>query len=59
MARQGKGGRPSDADRYKKAASDALILLDWCIEYFADSRHERIAGQLARSRRRIAKLLRD
>jgi hypothetical protein len=24
--------RSHDADRYKKAAADALTLLDWCIE---------------------------
>lgn len=50
MSRQRRSG---EAARYKKAATDALTLLDWCIEYFADGRHGRIAGQLARNRNHI------
>jgi hypothetical protein len=42
--------RMSDADRYKKAATDALTLLDWCIEYLANNHHGRVARQLARGR---------
>ena len=49
--------RSGEAARYKKAATDALTLLDWCIEYFADGRHERIARQLARNRDHIRRRL--
>ena len=45
--------RSRDADRYKQAATDALTLLDWCIEYFASNGHRRIARQLARSRNHV------
>lgn len=41
------------ARRYKEAATDALTLLDWCIEYFASNGHRRIARQLARSRNHV------
>lgn len=45
--------RSHDADRYKKAATDALTLLDWCIEYFASNGRGRIARQLARGRNHV------
>jgi hypothetical protein len=45
--------RGSEADRYKKAATDALALVDWCIEYLADNHRGDIARQLARNRRLI------
>jgi hypothetical protein len=48
-----KRGRPAETERYEKAATDALTLVDWCIEYFADNRQRRIASQLARRRDRI------
>jgi hypothetical protein len=40
----------SHAERYKKAATDALTLLDWCIEYLADNGHRRVAKQLVPGR---------
>ena len=42
--------RSHEADRYKKAATDALTLIDWCIEYFANNGHRGVAKQLARGR---------
>ena len=48
-----------EGDRYQKAATDALTLLDWCIEYLADNRQERIAKQLARNRNHIRGRLTD
>lgn len=59
MPQRDKGRRTSEADRYKKAATDALTLLDWCIEYLADSHQGTIAGRLARNRKRIGERLRD
>lgn len=43
----------------KKAATDALSLLDWCIEYLANNREGRLASQLARNRRHIRDRLKD
>lgn len=48
-----KRARSHDADRYKEAATDALTLLDWCIEYFASNGHGRIARRLARGRNHV------
>ena len=45
--------RSREEDRNKKAANDALTLLDWCIEYFANNGRGRIARRLARSRNHI------
>lgn len=57
---QREGSRRSrEADRHKKAASDALALLDWCIEYLADNRQRGIASQLARNRDHIRARLKD
>ena len=50
---------PKNADRYKQAATAALTLLDWCIEYFASNGRERIARQLARRRNAVHKRLED
>lgn len=57
MSRQDRDGRSREADRYRKAASDALALLDWCIEYFADNGQRGIAGRLARNRNHIRQRL--
>ena len=43
-------GRSRDAVRYKKAAADALTLLDWCIEYLASNGHRSVAKQLVPGR---------
>jgi hypothetical protein len=42
--------RSRDADRHKKAATDALTLLDWCIEYLANNGHRAVAKQLVPGR---------
>lgn len=57
MPRRDTGGRSREDDRYKKAATDALTLLDWCIEYLNDNHQERVAKQLAQNRRRIRERL--
>lgn len=59
MSQPDNGGRSRESDRYKKAANDALSLLDWCIQYFADNRQGRIAQQLARNRNHIRGRLKD
>ena len=59
MAQSEQRGRSRETDRYKKAATDALTLLDWCIEYLADNRQERLAKQLARNRNHIRGRLKD
>jgi hypothetical protein len=59
MPQRGKSRRPSEADRYKKAANDALTLVDWCIEYLTDNHQGRIARQLAQNRKRIGERLED
>jgi hypothetical protein len=43
------GNRATDSERYKKAATDALTLLEWCIEYLRDNRQGKLANQLARN----------
>jgi hypothetical protein len=45
--------RSRDADRYKKAATDALTLIDWCIEYLASNGHRSVARQLVRGRNSV------
>lgn len=42
-----------DADRYKEAATNALTLLDWCIEYLASNGHRRIARRLVPGRNNV------
>jgi hypothetical protein len=53
MARHRGGGSASQAERYKRAALNALALVDWCIEYLENNSQRRIALRLARNRRRI------
>lgn len=57
MPSRKRSGSSHEAERYKKAATDALTLLDWCIEYFADNRQGKIAQQLARNRSHIRERL--
>jgi hypothetical protein len=57
MPSRKKAGSSHEADRYRKAATDALRLLDWCIEYFADNRQGKVAQRLARNRSHIRKRL--
>jgi hypothetical protein len=53
MRRRNRGGRSQTADRYKKAATDALALLDWCIGYFTHHQQGKLASQLERNRDHI------
>jgi hypothetical protein len=50
MSEQGRSG---EASRYKEAATDALTLLDWCIEYLASNGHRRVAKRLVRGRNHV------
>lgn len=53
MSQRARRGRSPEAERYKKAATNALALVDWCIEYLADNGEKGIARQLARNRNHI------
>ena len=55
------GNIPSDeTERYRRAAQDALEMLDWCIGYLVGTHKEGIASQLASNRRFIReKLMRE
>jgi hypothetical protein len=46
-----------EADRYKRAATDALKILDWCIWYFHYEGQGEIASQLERNRAHIRRRL--
>lgn len=50
-------GRSSEADRYEKAATHALEMLDWCIGYLVGAHKDRIASRLAANRRYIKRNL--
>jgi len=52
-----RGRSSGEADRYRKAATDTLKLLDWCIAYLAENRQGPIARQLARNRDHIRERL--
>ena len=49
----------SDGPDYKRAATEALEMLDWCIGYLVGTHKEKIASQLARNRRFIRERLMD
>ena len=53
MPERKSGDRSREVERYKKAATDALTLLDWCIEYLRHNREGKLAGKLARNRAHI------
>ncbi len=59
MPQRDRVGPSREAERYKKAATDALTLVDWCIEYLKDNHQGRIAGRLERNRKHISARLRD
>ena len=59
MRKRTRAVRSLEADRYKKAATDALKLLDWCIEYLADNNQRNLARQLSRNRAHIRRRLSD
>lgn len=46
-----------EAERYKRAATDALKLLDWCIWYFRYENHGEIATRLEQNRAYIRERL--
>jgi hypothetical protein len=46
-----------EAERYRRAAEDALQQLDWCIGYLHGIRKEKISRQLARNRSYIRQSL--
>jgi hypothetical protein len=47
----------NEAERYRRAAEDALQQLDWCIGYLHGSNKARIAAALSRNRSYIRKEL--
>jgi hypothetical protein len=49
--------RSGEADRYRRAATDALKVLDWCIWYFHYEGQGEIASQLERNRAHIRRRL--
>lgn len=49
--------RSREAERYKKAATDALKVLDWCIWYFRYENQGEIAARLERNRGYIRRRL--
>lgn len=49
--------RSAEAERYERAARDALEMLDWCIGYLVGIHKDRIASQLARNRAHIRRNL--
>ena len=46
-----------EAERYKRATTDALKLLDWCIWYFRYENHGEIATRLEQNRAYIREQL--
>jgi hypothetical protein len=48
---------PQQAERYRRAAEDALQQLDWCIGYLHGIRKGRISRQLAKNRSYIKRAL--
>jgi hypothetical protein len=49
--------RSGETDRYKRAANDALKVLDWCIWYFRYENQAAIAERLEKNRDYIRKRL--
>ena len=47
----------NDAERYRRAAEDALQQLDWCIGYLHGSNKSKIAAGLSRNRAYIRREL--
>jgi hypothetical protein len=50
---------PDEAERYRRAAEDALQQLDWCIGYLHGIRKIRLSRALARNRSYIRTQLLD
>ena len=53
MARNDDETHGEEADRYRRAAEDALQQLDWCIGYLHGIRKVDISRALARNRSQI------
>ena len=51
-AHQGNG-RDGEAEKYERAATQALEMLDWCIGYLVGIHKDQIASRLASNRRYI------
>ena len=56
-SRSGNGSRQDEADRYRRAADDALQQLDWAIGYLHGIRKTDISKALAKNRSYIRKQL--
>jgi hypothetical protein len=56
-ASQSRNGSSSEADRYRRAAEDALQQLDWAIGYLHGIRKTEISKALARNRSYIRRKL--
>jgi hypothetical protein len=54
---QSRNGSSSEADRYRRAAEDALQQLDWAIGYLHGIRKTEISKALARNRSYIRRKL--
>jgi hypothetical protein len=48
-----------EAERYRRAAEEALDQLEWCVGYLRQVRKDRLANALARNRSAIRHQLRD
>jgi hypothetical protein len=59
MAEHSKSARSREADRYKKVATNALKMLDWCIWYFGHEGQSEIAKRLEQNSAHIRERLID
>jgi hypothetical protein len=57
MAQADGNGGTGDADRYEKAATHALEMVDWCIGYLVGIHKDQIASRLASNRSYIRERL--
>jgi hypothetical protein len=57
MAKSASGSKQDEADRYRRAAEDALQQLDWAIGYLHGIRKVAISKALAQNRTYIRKHL--
>jgi hypothetical protein len=49
--------RDDEAERYRKAAGQALSQLDWCVGYLRRIHKQRLAAQIAKSSAAIRRRL--
>jgi hypothetical protein len=57
--KKGSGSKQDEADRYRRAAEDALQQLDWAIGYLHGIRKTDISSALAKNRSYIRRNLMD